>query len=203
MTINPIEPKNIFQRLLAVPFLGWWLTPNATERDERFRESVIRASTLVLVSMVAVALFLIIPNFAGDEQTRTNRIVTLVTFIVLLFIPLFLVQRGQITIAGWTLLMMPTFGFITLATALGLWMNLSIFFLLLTSLYGQVVLPRKQIKYLLMLNFALIFAVLLFPTPVVTLAESPAEILPELLKQPIAIVLTVIILTVVSVLLYI
>lgn len=203
MTSNHAESKNIFQRLLTIRFLGWWLTPKATERDERFRESVIRASTLVLVSVVAVALFLIIPNFVGDEQTRTNRIVTLVTFIVLLLIPLFLAQRGQITLAGWALLMMPTFGFITLATALGLWINLSIFFLLLTSLYGQVVLPRQQIKYLLILNFALIFVVLLFPTPVVTLAESPAEILPELLKQPIAVLLTIIILIIVSVLLYI
>lgn len=203
MTSNHAESKNIFQRLLTIRFLGWWLTPKATERDERFRESVIRASTLVLVSVVVVALFIIVPNFAGDEQTRTNRIVTLVTFIVLLLVPFFLVKRGQITIAGWTLLMMPTFGFITLATSLGLWMNLSIFFLLLTSLYGQVVLPRKQIKYLLILNFALIFVILLFPTPIVTLAESPAEILPELLKQPIAILLTVIFLVVVSVLLYI
>ena len=203
VTSKNIQAQSPIYKWLPMRLLMWWITPRATDRDARFRESVIRASTLVLVSVVAIALFIIVPNFAGDEQTRTNRIVTLMTFIVLLLIPLFLAQRGQITIAGWALLMMPTFGFINLATSLGLWMNVSLFFLLLTSLYGQVVLPRKQIKYLLILNFVLIFVTQLFPTPVVTLADAPTEISSELLKQSVTIVLTVTILIVVSVLLYI
>ncbi len=202
-TLNNSQAQSPIYKWIPMRILAWWITPRATERDERFREAVIRVSTLVLVGVVMIALFIIVPNFVGDEQTRTNRIVTLLTFIVLLLIPFFLAHRGQITIAGWALLMMPTFGFLTLATSIGLWMNLSIFFLLMTSLYGQVVLPRQQIKYLLVLNFALIFVVQLFPIPVVTLAESPAEILPDLLKQPISVLLTVIILIIVSILLYI
>jgi signal transduction histidine kinase len=184
-------------------FLRWWLTPRATERDERFRETVIRTSTLVLTIVTLIAMVFVGAAFDGDVQLATNRFVTMVTFIVLLLIPSFLVHKRYVNIAGWALLMMPIFAFIDFSFTMGLWINLTIFFLLLTMLYGQLVLPRHQVKYLLVLSFGLVLLVQFLPNPITIIAESPAPTLDGLLKRPTATALTIIFLIIVNVLLYV
>ncbi|HRF94528.1 MAG TPA: histidine kinase dimerization/phospho-acceptor domain-containing protein, partial [Aggregatilineales bacterium] len=184
-------------------FLRWWLTPRATERDERFRETVIRTSALVLIGATLVAMVFVMSAFDGDVQLTTNRFVTMVTFIILLLIPVFMTNRGYINSAGWALLTMPVFAFVNFSLTMGMWLNLSIFFLLLTSLYGQLVLPRKQVRYLWVLAFGLIFAVQIFPDPPVTIIEAPAPALIGLLTRSTASALSVIFLIIVNVLLYV
>ncbi|MDX2078196.1 MAG: ATP-binding protein [bacterium] len=184
-------------------FLRWWLTPNATERDERFRESVIRASSLVLIGATLIAMFFVMSAFDGNVELATNRFVTMVTFIILLLIPFFLAQRGYINIAGWALLMMPIFAFVNFSVTMGLWINLTTFFLLLVSLYGQLVLPRQQVRYLLVLSFGLVLFVQFLPNPITTLAETPAPALIGLVQRSTATALTIIFLIIVNVLLYV
>ena len=184
-------------------FIKWWLTPVVTERDTRFREGVIRVTTFSLISILTLAIIALFPFLVGDTEAQIGRMLTMMTFIVLLFVPFFLVQRGYIITAGWTLLAMPTFGFITLSLSLGIWLNISLFFLILVSLYGQVVLPRRQIRYLFILSFGLVLFVQFFAIPKVVLSVSPAEILPQLLTRSIASIITVVILIAINVLLYV
>ncbi len=71
------------------------------------------------------------------------------------------------------------------------------------SLYGQVVLPRRQIRYLFILSFGLVLFIQFFAIPKVVLSVSPAEILPQLMTRSIASIITLVILVVINVLLYI
>ncbi|MCU0481260.1 MAG: ATP-binding protein [Anaerolineae bacterium] len=184
-------------------FVSWWLTPRSNERGAKFRERVIRASTLILIVIVLFVIFFLFPVLEGSPEAKTNRLVTVITFEFLLLVPFFLAHRGYLVVAGWTLLAMPSFGFLTLATSLGIWLNISLFFLLLVCLYGQVVLPRQQIPYLIILSFGLVFFIQLFHIPETVLAVSPAEILQQLISLYPATILTLIMLVVFNLLLYI
>ncbi|PJF29091.1 MAG: hypothetical protein CUN52_10160 [Phototrophicales bacterium] len=198
-----VKTQPSYHRWLLMRLLMWWITPRATERDARFREQVIRVSTMVLLTVVILVLVFLLPTFGGSDQTQLNRLVTMITFIILLFIPAVLVHNGRLNMAAWALLMMPTFAFVTLATTTGLWLSITFFFLFLVDLYGQIVLPRNQVWLLLVLTFGLVLFIQLFPEPVTQFINPPAAILNDLVKLPTATLLTIITLVIFSVLLYV
>jgi signal transduction histidine kinase len=189
--------------LLPIKLIRGWISPRTTDRDERFRESVIRSSSLVLISATLIAMFFVLISYDGDVKLLTDRVATMVIFIVLLSLSAYLAHKKYITVAGWALLLMPVVAFLNFSLTMGLWINLTIFFLLLVSLYGQLVLPREHIKYLIALSFVMLLIVQFLPEPILGISSSPSIAIESLVTRRTSTALTVIFLVVINVLLYV
>ncbi len=189
--------------IAPLQFIRWWIIPRTTDRDEKFRETIIRSSSLVLITATAIAMLFVLIAFDGNVKLLTDRVATMVIFISLLSLSAYLAHRKYITVAGWALLMMPSVAFINFSLSMGLWINLTIFFLLLVSLYGQLVLPREHIKYLVFLSFAMLTFIQFFPAPILGISSSPSVAIESLVTRPTATALTIIFLVVINTLLYV
>jgi len=141
----------------------WWMTPRATERDERFRERVLRFSILLQLSVTTIIIPVILILLTNGEVHNYGSIGVLYGFTI---ITIFLTYRGYRNSAAWVLLTMLLGLFLYSTVTYGLWLNLSLLALGTTSVYGHIILPRNHIRYLLLLVFSSLFATLFIPQPI-------------------------------------
>lgn len=156
----------------------WWITPRATERDERFREGALRVSALLLLLSLTfytpLGLYIALEGATKQPELLPSRIGIIFFSFIFVGGAFLLIQKNYKITAAWLLIGVWVATFLLTTRTNGLWMNLSIVFLGIILLYGNLILPRRQIPYLWAVNLiSIILAVALSPhTPPENFEES-------------------------------
>lgn len=169
-----------------------WLEPRSQDRDEAFRERVIRATVtiIILLGLVSFALNLLV--FDSDWSLisfRTLHIVALTSFSLAGFI----VSRGRLLESGFVLvisLLLGASGFLLLARQEGSFSSIltGIPAFMFVPLVTTLVLPRQ---YIIPMSIASVLVYLFMQFGVQVGTFAPADLIPERLIAPVVVLLMI------------
>lgn len=153
-----------------IKFLRWWLSPRSTERDERFRERALRITVLLLLlTTLANTPFLITPQTTFTLDRFLSNIMLIVGAFLLLGGATWLIQKQHYIAAAWILLSILLVVFLQSGIGQGMWLGSTIALLGLTLVYGQIILPQRHSRYIIIIIIACVLITLIFQPPIIDL----------------------------------
>jgi|GEM_PF-959588 len=146
-----------------ISWIKWWVSPRSQNREEAFRERVIRVSVLLLLGsyiffMVAVLLSSLASSPMTNEARTSEMMRSILNIIIFVVFIITVVALGKNTLASWLLVLIPIMTTLYLLQEAGNWTSHFGLSLVLTLLYGQLVLSKRSLPvlYLILLGIVLL-----------------------------------------------
>lgn len=152
-------------RANPLSWLRWWLTPRASERDDAFRERVMRYTILIVVAFMVTMIPLVLIGQELDTVPVSERLLTLGSGLVLFIGAGYVLQQGRRSVAAWLLLVPMMLVSLSTINDYNYWTALSAILIFVMIIYAQLVLSGRQLWFSRLIVMGLVILPIAIGTP--------------------------------------